>query len=240
MDVYQRRRLVALSILAGAFVIIVLLVRSCGGDEEEPAPLSGATGIEGVAALSQEDYVAQADAVCLDANTTLASVDDSDPVAAATEEGQILAGQLQSLETLAAPTDGADDLESYLTALGKQVDAYNGLIEALDRGDDEAAAELQATIDKQAGRAQNAAENFGFEVCGDPSQVGEASGDGDTADATDADTEAAVPAAPVEPAPTTTVPTTPTEPVTPPADEGGVTPATPPADDGSGSGGVTP
>ncbi len=47
MDVYQRRRLVALSAVAVVFIVLVLLFRSCGGDEE-PAPvtpLSGATGV---------------------------------------------------------------------------------------------------------------------------------------------------------------------------------------------------
>ena len=52
MDVYQRRRLVALSAVAVVFIVLVLLFRSCGGDDEAApvTPLSGATGTSGVRA----------------------------------------------------------------------------------------------------------------------------------------------------------------------------------------------
>jgi hypothetical protein len=238
MDVYQRRRLIALSILAGAFVILVLLIRSCGGDDEETpvAPVAGATGVGGATALTQAEYIDQADAICLEANTSLASVDDSEPATAAAEEGQIVAGELEALQTLAAPTEGAGDLDAFLTALQDQVSAYDRYITALERGDDAAAAEIQTRIDEAAAAAQDAAQQFGFEVCGDPEQVS-GSGDGGAAGGTDTGTDATAPTAPVTPAPTTT-------PAPPPTDGGVAPPAPPPTDDGgggdSGSGGITP
>src|SRR5918996_3538774 len=183
MDVYQRRRLVALSILAGGFVIIVLLIRSCGGDDEETpvTPVSGATGPGGPTSLSQNEFVEEGDATCLESNTALASVDDSDPTVAATEEGQILAGELDSLQTLPPPTDGEDDLDDFLSALQDQVAAYDRYITALERGDETAAVELEAEIDDAGRKARKRARQFGFEICGDISEVGESAESEETA-----------------------------------------------------------
>ena len=250
MDVYQRRRLVALSAVAVVFIVLVLLFRSCGGDEE-PAPvtpLSGATGLSGVA-LTADDYIAQADPICLEANTALAAVDDSDAEAAATENGQILNNELASLQTLtlAPGEDGEDKLAKFLGAIEDQIIDYRDLVTASEREDTAGVAELDAAADAAAAEAAKAARNFGFEVCGDLEQVGEATEtsteDGetdatdvasDTAAATDAVTEA--PAAPVTPAPETTEPVEPA-----PTDTGGGTaPVTPAPTDDTGSGGVTP
>jgi hypothetical protein len=251
MDVYQRRRLVALSILAGLFVVIVVVIRSCGGDDEEPVPAAG-TSVPGEASsLTQTEFAEQGDASCLETNTALASVDQSDAVLAATEEGQILAGELDSLQTLPPPEEGADELERFLTALQDQVAAYDRYITALERGDDTAAAELEAEIDKAGSKARKAARRFGFEVCGDPSQVGESSGgeesaseEGETGSEAPADTTTEAPAdtAPVAPVEPTTPAPAPTEPAAP-VDGGGATPdpaPAPPADGGSDSGGVSP
>jgi hypothetical protein len=257
MDVYQRRRLVALSILAGVFVVIVLLIKNCGGDDEETpvTPVSGATGPGGPTSLSQNEFIEEGDATCLESNTALASVDDADPTIAATEEGQILAGELDSLQTLPPPTDGENDLEDFLSALQDQVAAYDRYITAFERGDDTAAAELEAEIDEAGRKARKRARQFGFEVCGDTSEVGEASGEETTSEGVEeveggaveeAPTETApiAPVEPVTPAPTTPAPAPEPAPA-PPAEGGGATPEpapAPPTDGGggTGSGGVSP
>jgi hypothetical protein len=245
MDVYQRRRLVALSAIAGLFIIFVLLIRSCGGDDEETpiAPVAGATGTGGATILTQADYIEQADAICLEANTTLANVDETDAAAAATDQSEIVTSELQQLQTLPPPDDGETKLDNFLTALQDLAAAYDDKATAAEREDEAAIAELDASIEEINGEVASAAENFGFEVCGDPSQVGESDttgGDSDTGtDSTDASTETAptdtgAVAPPVEEAPPITEPA-------PPADTG-VTPA-PPADTGgtdSSSGGVSP
>ncbi len=65
MDIYMRRRLVALGGLVAFFIIFVLLVKSCGGDEEpEPVAATNTTGASGEAgaALTPEQFIEQADA----------------------------------------------------------------------------------------------------------------------------------------------------------------------------------
>jgi hypothetical protein len=266
MDVYQRRRLVALSILAGIFVIVVVLIQRCGDDEETPTTLSGttgATGPGGPTSLSQNDFIDQGDATCLESNTALAAVDEDDPVLAATEEGQILNGQLGSLQELPPPTDGENKLDNFLSALQDQVAAYDRYVTALERGDDTAAAELEAEIDDAGAEARRAARRFGFEVCGDLDEVGEATGGEEaTTEGAEEATGGAVeapptevvpvePAEPVAPAPTVPVPAPEPapapapEPAAPPAEGGGATPEpapAPPTDGGggTGSGGVSP
>ena len=71
-------------------MIVVLLIRSCGGDDEEApvTPAAGTTGLGGATTLSQAEFVEQADAICLETNTALGSIDDSDPATAATEQAR--------------------------------------------------------------------------------------------------------------------------------------------------------
>ena len=257
MDVYQRRRLVALSAIAGVFIIFVLLIRSCGGDDEEPQPLaagaSGASGVAGPTVLAQVDYIAQADSICLEANTSFASVDESDPVQADNDRAEILAGELQQLQTLPPPDAATEDLDKFLGALQTQSAAYQDRATASERGDDAQVVELDATIDEADADAAKAARAFGFNVCGDLSKVGDTSdgggggggGGGEDVSEPSTDTGGTVtPTEPVTPATTTPVPVEP--PPTDTAGGGTATPAPPAPTEGTdtggdaGSGGVSP
>jgi hypothetical protein len=239
MDVYQRRRLVALSAVAAIFVILVLVIRSCGGDDEETpiTPVSGATGAGGATSLTQEEFASQGDSICLQTNTLLAQTEDSDP--ASGEEGELIAGELEQLQTLPPPTDGEDQLQNYFAALQDQVAAYDERRTAAERGDDATVAEIDIAIEEAASAAAKAARKFGFEACGDRDEVSESGGSGGE-DATDAATDDTA-TEPVTPAPTETTPVA-------PADTGGETapvepapePTPAPTDGGTGSGGIAP
>jgi hypothetical protein len=247
MDVYQRRRLVALSALAGVFIVIVLLVRSCGGDDSEtPQPLAGASGASGTAgatALSQEQYVAQADQVCREINTAISQIDTADANAAADERATDIASELDQLQSLPPPTDGQDQLDKFLQALQDQVDAYEKRTLAVERGDDAAVSELDAKISEAEDAAAAAARKFGFNACGDFSEVsengGEGGGGGGETTTTETETGGAVTptTTPVAPTPTTEVPAPETGTAAP------ETGTAPPETGGTGtgsSGGVTP
>jgi hypothetical protein len=239
MDVYQRRRLVALSAIAVLFIVFVLLIKSCGGDDEATpvTPVAGATGLGGATVLAQADYIDQGDAICLEANTSLAGVDETDPVQAASDKSDILAGELQQLQTLPPPDDGTDKLDKLLSSLEKESAAYKDQSTAAERGDDTAVADIGTTIDEAAADAADAADAFGFKVCGDTSKVGDQPSGGDSSSTSTTDTGGTV-------TPTTTVAPTTTTPVVPaPTDDTGT--VTPPADGGTGgtdssSGGVSP
>jgi hypothetical protein len=237
MDVYQRRRLVALSAIAVLFIVFVLLIRSCGGDDEATpvTPVAGATGLGGATVLAQADYIDEADAICLEANTSLAGVDETDPVQAASDKSDVVAGELQQLQTLPPPDDGTDKLDKFLSSLEKESAAYKDQSTAAERGDDAAVAEIGTTIDEAAADAADAADAFGFKVCGDTSKVGDQTSGGDSSTSTTDTGGTVTPTTPVAPATTTPVVPAPTDDsgtVAPPADGTGGT--------DSSSGGVSP
>jgi hypothetical protein len=256
MDVYQRRRLVALSALAGVFIVIVLLIRSCGDDSETPETLAGgATGATGVAgaALSQEQYIAQGDEICRSINTSISQIDASDANAAAEEQGTDIASELSQLQSLGAPTDGQDELDKFLQRLQDQVDSYEKRSLAVERGDDAAVQELDAEIADAEDAAAKAARRFGFEACGDFNETGDTGGGGggggggeETTTPEETDTGGAV-VTPTVPVPTTPPETTtpvappPADTGAPPTDTGTAPPETGTGDTGTGgTGGVTP
>ncbi len=234
MDIYMRRRLVALGGLVAFFIIFVLLVKSCGGDDE-PQPVenvadTGATGETG-AALTLEQYIEQADAVCGPANTAVAEIDPTS-TSAAQEEYDITRNELKSLRQLelAEPSQDVDkflaDLNAVVEALGAKADAEK----AADIAGEDAA---QLEIDTAEVSARESGEQAGFSDCGQFLDAGEApAGGGGGGGGGGVDTG--------ETAPTdtggTTITPAPTTPTTPPTDP--ATPTTPPPDDGGG--GITP
>jgi cell division septation protein DedD len=252
MDVYQRRRLVALSVIAGVFILFVLLIRGCGGnDDQSTEPLSvgttGASGAAGVTSLAQPDYIAQADPICLEANTSLDHVDEADAAKADSQKSQIVAGELQQLQTLPPPDGATDKLDKFLSSLQKQSLAYKDRSTAQDRGDTAAVSELTTTLEGLQAKAATDAKTFGFKVCGDLGKTGSVNTVGGTGSGGAASTTATggtvTPSTPAAPATTTPVPAAPAG-----TDAGTVTPTpaapAPAPTDGtagsSSSGGVSP
>lgn len=254
MDVYQRRRLVALSVLAGIFILFVLLIRSCGGDDEETpvSPVAGATGAGETQALSLEDFIAQADQICLETNTRQAEIEEdlSDLVRASRQRARIIGNEREAIQALPVPEDAnTRPLERFLNALQEQVQGYEDQAVAVQRGED--ITEIDAALEEAEVEAREAARRFGFEVCGDLEQTaanagggGGGGGAGAAGTGTEgADTGAAVaPEAAETVAPEATAP--PTDTGAPPTDTGGApTETAPPADAGGGgqdTGGVAP
>ena len=248
MDVYQRRRLVALSAIAAVFVVIVLLIRSCGGDEEEPVeptPVAGVTGLTGATSLAQEDYIAEGDAICLQANTAIAAIDSSDPLNAAAEEASAVEGEIQGFNSLTI-AEGEEPPDKFLNALEDHYDLLQDHLTAIENEDTAAQAELEPLIDEAESKEARLAERYGFENCGDPSAVGESTSTGGEGGGTEAETPTETETGGETPPPVETTPVVPTDPVVPPTDtgtEGGVGTEPPPTDTGgtdSSSGGVSP
>lgn len=203
-----------------------LLAAGCGGDDPAPIePVPDAGSDQGAAALSKSDFIAQGDAICGEANAALSALDTgtagSDPEFQAAQELQITRSELQSLESLPPPSENRSALDSFLAALGDQVNALGSKKAAVDQGDDPAAAVAEAST--AASSAQAAAQDYGFQDC---------------ANASEAPTTATTTAPAVT---TTTTPTTPTTtpvPTTPaPAPTGG-TGGNPGGGTGSGGGGT--
>ena len=156
MDVYQRRRLVALSAIAGDLHHLRAAdpqLRRRRRGRPRSTPVAGATGAAGATAAHPGRLHRQADAICLEANTALADVDESDPAQAAGERGR------DRRRRAAAAADAAAARRRHRPARqlprrarGPVAIAYDDKATAAERGDDAAVAELDATIDEAAGR----------------------------------------------------------------------------------------
>jgi len=234
MDIYMRRRLVALGGLVAFFIIFVLLVKSCGGDDEPSetvtAPAAGASGETG-SALTPELFIEEADGVCGPANLQVSEI-DPEAADAAQQEYLITREELKALQQLQL-AENSQPITKFLNDLSAVVTALQAKAQAEKSGDVAAADAAQLEIDTAEVDARAAGEDAGFSECGDFLDAGETptgGGGGGGGGGTDATTDTGGGVAPTD---TTAPPATDTG-TTPPADGG----TTPPADDGGG--GIAP
>ena len=223
---WERRPYVA---LAGGVVAAVLLASGCGGSETAPVvPVQGASGASGAqgVALSKDQFIQQADAICGEANAALgglssATVGNGAETQAA-QELQIVRSELTSMQALTPPSEDRSTLDAFLSSLKDEVSALDAKKAALDQGGDPSAADSELASAKSS--AQSAAQDYGFKACGSGAEAPSTPGGQTTT------TLAAPPA--TTPAPTP--PVTPTPPATGGAPTGGA-----PTGGGTGGGAST-
>jgi hypothetical protein len=223
MDVYQRRRLVA---LGGVVVVIGLIVAiaSAGGDGgSDITPVTTSTA----QAMTKGDFINSADSICAETATTIANLPGTDIADDAQQELDYTKSELQQIRSLPQPEGGSSDLDAFFTALKDQIQSLTKQAEAAQSGDTATLDSLQTQLDAAESNVREAAQAYGFERCGEPGKASTGGGGGTVT--------TTAPATSTVPAPTTTpvAPTT-TTPVTPPS--GGSTPGT---GGGGGTGGGT-
>jgi hypothetical protein len=237
MDIYMRRRLVALGGLVAFFIIFVLLVKSCGGDDEPTntvsTPAAGATGVTG-GALAPELFIEEADGICAQANLAVSGIDPAATDAAQQEYG-ITNDELKSLQGL-QQAEASSDIDKFLNDLGDVVSALKAKAQAEKSGDIAGEDAAQLEIDTAEVAARESGEKAGFADCGQFLDAGEeAPAGGGGGGGNNATTETGGGIAPPADTGGTTPPADDTGGTTPPADDGTTTP---PADDSGG--GITP
>lgn len=222
MDVYQRRRLVA---LAGAVVVIGLIVAIAsagGGGSSDITPVSTTT----TEALSKTDFISSADSICAETASTIANLSGTDPAQDAQQELDYTKSELQQIRTLPQPQGGSSDLDTFFTALKDQIRSLTKKQKAAQSGDSAALASVQTQLDAATANVRDAAAAYGFKRCGKPGTPTTGGGGGGGVAAPPTSTVPAPTTAPV--APTTTTP------VAPPT--GGGTGGTGGSSGGTGSG----
>jgi len=236
MDIYMRRRLVALGGLVAFFIIFVLLVKSCGDDDPATSSTTtgeetGATGETG-AALTPEAFIEQGDAICGPANTAVSEIDPEDPTATQ-QEYDITRGELKQLNSLQL-AEPDSSIEKFLADLSAVVDALNAKAQAVKNADVAAEDAAQLEIDTAEVEARASGKRAGFSECGAFLDAGEAPSGGGGGGNADATTDTGT-VAPTDTGGVTTPSDTGTAPTAPP--DTGTTPTTPPD---TGGGGITP
>lgn len=181
----------------------VTLIAGCGGGDDAPIePISQTTTEEQgePSALSKSQFIAQADARCAEANVAIAGLATGASAEnlelLATQEQQITAGVLESIQGLGAPSDPSGVLDQYLEALSEQVSINRRRARAAASGDTATYDQLSAELAQAKADARAAAEEYGFESCGQEGSAVAPSGS-----EPDEGTPAPAPAPAPEPAP---------------------------------------
>jgi hypothetical protein len=204
MDVYQRRRLVA---LAGVVVVIGLIVAiaSAGGDGgSDITPVTTNT----TQAASKADFISSADSICAETATSIANLPGTDTAEDAQQELDYTQSQLQQIRSLPQPSQDKSDLDAFFTALKDQIQSLQKQADAAKAGDTATLDTLQTQLDAAESNVQEAAQAYGMNRCGEPGRASTGGGGGSTT-ATTVPTPSTVTPTTTPVAPTTTTTTTP-------------------------------
>jgi hypothetical protein len=159
----------------GALTVVVLAAAACGG--------GGGSGGSS-SALSKEDFISQADAICQAHDTEFQSevaptFPQADPTAATATDDDLRAfeeplvathelrtRQVDELQALTPPEDFSDDWDEILGNLDDSLEALDEAAQAAADADQEALTAAFEKGDEAGDAADEAAAAYGFEVCG--------------------------------------------------------------------------
>jgi hypothetical protein len=191
---------VALAVVGGALSAGVIV--ACGGDDDAPiVPVETTTAP--VEALSQDEFISEADAICEEANAAIANLTGTTAAGSSSqiaEEREIVEGQLDQIQDLGAPSQDEATLNDFIDALEQLIDNLDKQELAAQRDDTAALAELEAEESTIRGEVLSAADEYGFKRCGEEGEATADTGAG-TGAGTGVPAPAPEPAAPVAPAP---------------------------------------
>jgi hypothetical protein len=140
----------------------------------------GAAGILALAAcggngdgerLSQEEWIAEADAICAQANEDVEALEEPtalDEIAAFTEEASgISRDALADLRALQPPEDDETTVDEMLDLVERQIEIGEQIGEAAEEGDQDEVERLAAEAEPIEADANAKAREFGLAECGD-------------------------------------------------------------------------
>jgi hypothetical protein len=136
------------------------------------AALAGCGGGDGEGGdrLSKEDYIRQADALCLEADQRIEALGDpttaEEAVAFTRDATAIAEEQLARLRALRPPEEDEATLEEAYDLLEQQIEVGRQLGDAIDANDEARAQELIRQGDDLNERANEIADDYGMAECG--------------------------------------------------------------------------
>jgi hypothetical protein len=140
-----------------------LALSACGGDSSPETPIVVPT--ETQQSQGKAEFVAQADSVCADANSSIeqfaaAGQGESE----ADQIAQLRQGVIDQIKQLNPPSD--PNLDAFLKAMSDQVSAGQKIGLAVQRGEDPS--QFETELDNAKSQAETAASSYGFKECGQP------------------------------------------------------------------------
>jgi hypothetical protein len=161
-------RRVRLLLVPAATLGAGLLISACGGDSSPETPIVVPTQTSSSSsALSKQEFIAQADSSCKEANAAIEQFAASGQ--GLTEAGQIAdlrKGVVDQINQLGPPAEDKATLDQFIKATEDEVSAGQKIDLAEQRGDD--TAQFESELDSAKSEAETAAASYGFSECGQP------------------------------------------------------------------------
>src|SRR3954468_10302767 len=173
MDVYQRRRLVAL----GAVVVVIGLIvaiASAGDGGSDSTPVS-TTSTE---AASKSEFTASADGICAETATAIANLSSDDVAQEAKQELDFTKSQLSQIKALPQPTEDEAKLDAFYTALKDQIQSLAKKVDAANSGDTTELATINTQLSSAEANVRAAAQSYGMSQCGEEGKASSSGGGG--------------------------------------------------------------
>jgi hypothetical protein len=155
---WRLRYLIVLAAAVGAGTAL----SACGGDSSPETPIVVPTETT-QAATSQPQFIAQADSICSEANSSIeqfAAAGQGESEAA--QIAQLRQGVIDDIKQLNPPSD--TNLDAFLKAMSDQVSAGQKIGLAVQRGEDPT--QFETELDSAKSAAETAASAYGFKECG--------------------------------------------------------------------------
>lgn len=151
-----------------ALPLAILGIAGCGGgnDSGETAPVVTTTPT--TTALTQEELIAQGDAICAEVNAAVGSISAGSTSGAGGQAAQtagLYVGMVESLKRLGTPTE-ADGYAEFSAAADELSQVEGEVKLAAERADSGALSTAESKAASALASFQSAAQSYGFEDCG--------------------------------------------------------------------------
>lgn len=143
--------------------LAAMILASCGGDP-----------------LTKEDFLAQADAICAEAEERIEDLErptNPEQIDGFVQQARELTeNTLERLRELEPPEADADQIERMLDAIQRAVDQLPALAEAAKTNDTQAIADASREVQEATETSREIASEYGFEKCGGVAPTGPTGG----------------------------------------------------------------
>jgi hypothetical protein len=166
--------------VTSAVLLAALAIAGCGGGGDDTTATEATT--EATVALSKDDLISQGDAICGEVNKAVGAAEiatgEGGESEVATKVAALYVGMVESLKNLGTPEDDSGYPE-FIAAADALSAAEDEVKLAAEREDMPALEEATATASSAREEFESAADEYGFEACGEgPSAPTAAAGTG--------------------------------------------------------------
>jgi hypothetical protein len=142
-----------------------IALSACGGDSSPETPIVVPT--ETQPAQGKAQFIAQADSVCADANSSIEQFAAAGQGETEADQiSQLRQGVIDQIKQLDPPAEDSATLDQFLNAMADQVSTGQKIGLAVQRGEDPT--QFQTELDNAKSQAETAAASYGFQECGQP------------------------------------------------------------------------